>query len=712
MSQESANKVMGTAVNRKDGVAKVTGKATYAAEHQIPGLVHGYLVTAAIAKGRIRSLSTQAAEKAPGVIAVITHKNAPKVFKPANNFMTSKIYEARLPLSDDQVHYGGQIIGLVVADTFERARDAAHLMQVEYESQTPLVDAAQASYQVASSLFGGELVFEKGDFSSGINEATTTGVTLEATYTTATELHTPMEPHAVIAQWQGEALTVYEASQWVMGSQRTYAELFGIPSEKVRIVTPYIGGAFGSKAFPWPHSVLCAAAAHQIQRPLKVVVSRRQMTANTGHRSETKQTLKLRAKPDGQLEAIAHTAESVTSPVERFAEPCTNITPVMYAAANIQLKQTLGILNIGTPTFMRAPGETPGMWAIESAMDELAWSLNLDPVELRLKNETKTHQRENLPFSSKHFADCLSQGAKQFGWQNRPRQTRTLTRDGQLVGWGMAAATFPAMRGRTSVKVRLLPDGRVHVLTAANDMGTGAYTMVAIAAAETLGVSVDQVSVEMGDSLLPDGGIAGGSQMTASLAPAVQDACQTLLKSGNFATTAEAVQELQQSGRAALEATGSAAPGAEGKQWAFHSWGTHFCEVTVDEELGRVRVTRWVSVMDIGRVINAKAAASQIRGGVIMGIGEALMEECHLDPNTGHPVVYDLATYHYPSHADIPRIDVTFVGKPDLAFNSLGARGVGEIGITGVAAAVANAIYHATGKRVRDLPITPDKLLG
>lgn len=703
------NKVIGTAVSRTDGLAKVTGKATYAGEQQIPGLVHGYLVTSAIAKGRIRSISTQAAEKAPGVIAVITHKNPPKVFKPTNNFITTKIYEARLPLSDEQVHYGGQIIGLVVADTFERARDAAQLLEVEYDIETPLVDPAKATYKAGISLFGEDMVFRKGEFSSGTE--ITEPATIEATYITSTELHAPMEPHAMIAQWQGDALTIYEPSQWVISSQRTYAELFGVPSEKVRIVTPYIGGAFGCKAFPWPHGILCAAVARQIQRPLKVVVSRRQMTANTGHRSETEQTVKLTAANDGKLKALVHTAKSATSPVEVFTEPCTNITPVMYAAPNMQLNQTVAALNVGTPTFMRAPGETPGMWALESAMDELAWKLNLDPVELRLKNETTTHLRNNLPFSSKHFADCLKEGAKRFGWQNRPRQLRTLTRDGKLIGWGMAAATFPGLRGNATVKVRLLPDGRVNVLTSANDMGTGAYTLIAMMTAETLGISVDKVSVEIGDSLFPDGGLAGGSQMTASLAPAVQQACQNLLKSGKFANTKEALKELQSSGRAAVEATGSSAPNEEAKKWAFHSWGAHFCEVAIDEELGRVRVTRWVSVMDIGRVMNAKAAASQIRGGVIMGIGEALMEECVFDPNTGQPVVYDLATYHYPSHADIPRIDVTFVGKPDLTFNPLGARGGGEIGITGVAAAVANAIYHATGKRLRSLPIAPDKLM-
>lgn len=703
------SQVIGTAVSRKDGRAKVMGTATYAAEHPIPGLVHGYLITASIANGRIKNINTRETERAPGVIAVFTHKNAPEVFMPPNDFITSKIYEARLPLSDNQVHYAGQIIGLVVADTFERARHAAHLAKVEYETQTPLVEAKKAVFKQAPPQMGEEFKFETGNFAVGMAGA---AAKIEATYLSSTELHAPMEPHAIIAHWQGQdSLTVYEPSQWVIGSQNTYAQLFGIPSERVRIVTPYIGGAFGSKAFPWPHAVLCAAAARQIKRPLKLVLSRRQMTANAGHRSETEQMLRLAATSDGRLTAIAHEVKSSTSPVDVFTEPCTGITPAMYTAPNMQLNQELAVMNVGTPTFMRAPGENPGMWALESAMDELAWALKLDPVELRLKNEAKQQQRKGLPFSAKYFADCLKVGAERFGWQDRPMQVRSLTRDGKLVGWGMAAATYPANRGKASAKVRLLPDGTVHVLTAGNDMGTGAYTMVAATAAEALGVPVEKVRVELGDSLLPDGGIAGGSQMTASLAPAVMAACQNVLKTANCTTASAACAALRQSRRAAFEATADSAPGAETKQWAFQSWGAHFCEVMVDEDIGRLRVTRWVSVMNIGRVMNTKTTASQVRGGVIMGIGHALMEEAHLDPNTGYPVVYDLATYHFPAHADTPRIDVAFVGEPDLNFNPSGARGVGEIGITGVSAAIANAVYHATGKRIRDLPLTPDKLL-
>ncbi|VEP18305.1 putative xanthine dehydrogenase YagR molybdenum-binding subunit [Hyella patelloides LEGE 07179] len=706
------NQIIGTSVSRKDGRVKVTGEATYGAEHQIPGLVHGYLVTATIANGRIHNIDTKEAEDNPGVIAVFTHRNQPKIFQPSNGFFG--LYESRLPLADDLIHYAGQIVGLVVANTLERARDAAHLVKVQYQTEQPQVEAQKATYQKAPSLFGEDFefqegTFETGDFSIASSDA---AAKTEATYTTEIEIHAPMEPHALVAHWENQdSVTVYEPTQWVKGSQRTYAELLGIPVEGVRIISPYIGGAFGSKAFPWPHGILCVAAAREIQRPLKVVVSRRQMTANTGHRSQTEQTMRLAANKDGKLKAIEHTAKTCTSPVKNFPEPCTGITPVLYATPNMRLKQEIAVLNVGAPTFMRAPGENPGMFALESAMDELAWELNIDPVELRLRNETKEHQRKKLPFSAKHFAECLKTGAEKFGWSQRQMQPRSQKQGDLLVGWGMASSAFPALRSSAEAQVRLLPDGTAHVLTSANDMGTGAYTVVAMTAAETLGLPVAKVKVELGDSVLPNGGMAGGSQMTATLTPAVLAACQKVLETANAQNAPEAFANLRESGRAAYEATASSAPSEESKKFAFNSWGAHFCEVTVDEEIARLRVTRWVSVINIGRVLNSKTAASQIRGAVIMGIGQALMEECHFDPNTGYPVVYDLATYHYPAHADIPRIEVNFVGEPDFNFNPMGVRGVGEIGITGVSAAVSNAVYHATGKRIRSLPITPDKLL-
>ncbi|MGK7887546.1 MAG: xanthine dehydrogenase family protein molybdopterin-binding subunit [Crocosphaera sp.] len=705
------SQIIGKSVNRKDGRAKVTGQATYGAEHQISGLVHGYLVTATIAKGSIANIDTQAATAMPGVIEIFTHKNQPKIFTPSNDFINSKIYEARLPLSDNQINYAGQIFGLVVADTFERARDAAQKIKIEYETQTPQVCTETAKCEKAIGMFGEDMEYQEGEFETG-DVSIPAAAKIEATYNTEIEIHAPMEPHALVADWENnDSVTIYEPTQWVTGSQKTYAELFGIAQEQVRIISPYIGGGFGSKGFPWPHGILCVAAARVINRPLKVVLSRRQMTANTGHRSQTEQIIRLSAKDTGELTAIEHLAKSYTSPVDVFAEPCTGITPVMYATPNIKLKQEIGVLNIGTPTFMRAPGENPGLFALESAMDELAWELNIDPVELRLRNETKEHQRKKLPFSAKHFVECLQTGAEQFGWSERVMKPRSQKKGGRLVGWGMASASFPALRAGGTAKVCLFPDETAQVLTSANDMGTGAYTIIAMTAAEALGLPVEKITVKLGDSILPDGGLAGGSQMTASITPAVLNACQKVLETAQAKNAQEAFAKLRESGGEVYEATASSAPGEEGKKFAFNSWGAHFCEVMVDEEIARLRITRWVSVMNIGRVLNSKTATSQIRGGVTMGIGHALMEECNFDPNTGYPVVYDLATYHFPSHADIPQIEVSFVGEPDTNFNPMGVRGCGEIGITGVSAAIANAVYHATGKRIRSLPITPDKLL-
>lgn len=707
--------VTGAAASRYEGRAKVTGAATYSAEFKFANLLYAAIVPSRIAKGKITNIDAGEVERMPGVVKVYTHLNLPKIYNPSNDFVNSKIYEGRLPLSDAVVHYGGQIVAVVVADTFEHARAGAAALKVTYAEEKASVDSSKAEYKTAPGAFGEGPEFKTGQFEKGTfaEAAKAAPVKVEATYRTANELHAPMEPHAIIAEWaDAESVTIHEHTQWVAGSQRAYAEMFGVATEKVRIVSPYIGGGFGSKALPWPHAIACVAAARGVNRPVKLVLSRRQMTANAGHRSETEQTVRLAAEADGKLVAIAHEGRCVTSPVEVFTENGTGVTPTMYAAPNLLTALDLAVQNVPTPTFMRAPGETPGMFALECAMDELAWQLKMDPVKLRILNETKSHQRSGLPFSAKAFKECLETGAEKFGWAKRTPQVRSMTRDGLLVGWGMAASTFPGARSGASAKVRLLPDGTCQVLTAANDMGTGAYTMVAITAAQSLGLPIEKIKVEFGDSRLPDGGLAGGSMMTATLAPAVAGACKKLLAQAKAENVEAALATLRKSGKAALEATDTAFPGEEGKKWHFQSWGAQFCEVTVDEAIGRVRVTRFVSVMNIGKVINPKTAASQVRGGVAMGLGAALMEEGAWDKNTGMPVVYDLAGYHFPTHADVPHIDVFFVGEPDLNFNPVGARGVGEIGITGVTAAVANAIYHATGKRLRDLPLTPDKLIG
>jgi xanthine dehydrogenase YagR molybdenum-binding subunit len=673
------------------------------------------VVTATIANGKIRSMDTSAAEKSPGVIAVFTHKNPPKLVKPAkNDLITTQLSESRLPLSDNQVNYSGQIIGLVVADTFERARHGANLVKVAYDAQAPIVDPAKAKYTLTPPVFGADFEYKSGAFANSDFNTIANGAAaiVDATYTTQVELHAAMEPHATVAHWQGkDSVTIYDPTQWIALSQRTYAELLGVPLDRVRIISPLVGGGFGGKSYTWPHGALCAAAARSIGRPLKLVLARRQVTANAGHRPDSFQKFKIAASKDGKILAIDHFARTCTSPTDVFPETCIEPTPMMYVTPNLNLKQEIATLNVGTPMWMRAPGEVPGLWPIESAMDELAWQLKIDPVKLRLINETTQNLRDNRPFSAKHFADCLTQGAKLFGWDSRPQGIGSRDPGGQLSGWGMAGTTFPGYRDAASAKVRLRRDGTVQVLTAAAEIGVGSYTLAAMTAADTLGVPLDRVRVEFGDSVLPDANLAGSSQMSVTLMPAVMAACQDALKNAQVKTVQEAFAKLKQSGQASIEGTGSTAPGDEYKQLAFNSWGAHFCEVAVDDTIGRLRIKRWLSVMNIGRVLNPKAAASQVRGAVIMSIGHALMEKCVFDPNTGNPVVYDLATYHVPCHADIPRIEVAFTGEPDVQFNPLGARGVGEIGSGGVSAAIANAIYHATGKRLRSLPMTPDQLV-
>lgn len=709
------NQVIGNATTRKEGRAKVTGKATYTAEYQFPGLLHGFLITATIANGKIKSIDTQLAESSPGIIAVFTHKNAPKILQPQqNDLVTTQLGESRLPLSDNQVNYGGQIIGLVVADTFERARYAASLVKVEYATANAIVEPGKTSYQVPPPVFGAEFNFQSGDFQTQDFATIAQGAAavVDATYTTSVELHAAMEPHATVVQWQGkEAVTIYEPTQWLALSQRTYAALLGLPTEKVRIVSPLIGGAFGGKSYTWPHGALCAAAARELGRPLKIVLTRRQVTANAGHRPDSIQQFKIAADQNGKIIAIDHFARTHTSPTDIFPETCIEPTPMMYATPNLRLKQEIGVLNVGTPTWMRAPGEVPGLWPIESAMDELAWQLNIDPVQLRLMNETSQHLQDGRPFSAKHFADCLKRGAKQFGWEQRPPQIGSRDRQGRLVGWGVAGTTFPGFRDTASAKVRILRDGQVQVQTATGEIGVGVYTLAGMTAAETLKLPLDRIRVEIGDSQMPDANLAGSSQMSATLMPAVMMACQAALNNAGVDNVTAAFKKLKETDTEAFEGIAQTAPGEEYQQFAFNSWGAHFCEIAIDEQLGRLEINRWLSVVNIGRVLNPKTATSQVRGAVTMAIGHALMEHCDFDPNTGHPVVYDMATYHIPSHADIPPIEVAFVGAPDTTFNPLGARGVGEIATGGVSAAIANAIYHATGKRLRQLPMTPDKLL-
>jgi xanthine dehydrogenase YagR molybdenum-binding subunit len=568
---------------------------------------------------------------------------------------------------------------------------------------------------------------------------------VDQTYTTPTETHNPLETSATVASWDGpDRLTVYDSTQWIKGTQAILAEAFGLPRENVRVICPFVGGAFGCKGSIWPHTILAAMAAQAVKKTVKLALSRQEMFVSAGHRPPTIQHIALAAKPDGKLQVLRHRTQTVTSPVGDFIEPCgMGTSKVLYASPAIEIEHTLYKVNVATPTFMRAPGETPGTFALESAMDELAYALKIDPVELRLINHADQHPINGKPWSGKHLKECYQIGADRFGWAKRNPTPRSM-RDGKLlVGWGMATATYPGYKFLGSAKVRLLADGTAHVTSATHDLGTGAYTAFTQISADALKLPMEKVKFELGDSLFPHAPVAGGSNSTATVGSAIVDAAKAAhgkiiamaindpvsplhgmaaenisidsggrMVSRNDASKVDTFAAvLKRAGKDSIEAEASAHPGEEQKEFAIHSFGAQFCEVKIDPELPRVQVSRFVSVIDNGRVINPKTAASQVKGGVIMGIGMALMEETIYDTPTGLPATSNLADYHVCVHADAPGVEVHFIDQPDVYFNAMGARGVGEIGITGVAAAVANAVYHATGIRVRDLPITPEKLM-
>lgn len=775
------SKAVGKPLNRVDGRLKVTGKATYAAEFKVSNPAYAVLVQSAIAKGRIRNIDTRAAETAPGVLAVITYKNMPRLKDPGDTTATgSKPGEQMLPLQSDTVHYAGQHIGVVVADTLERAEHAARLVQVSYNEQQPATQIEKEmrrAYQ-PEKFFGMEdMQIRRGNAGRAIASS---AVKLEHTYTTPVEHHNPMEPHSTIAVWEGDSLTIYDATQAVMGACKIFANVLNLPEERVRVISPFVGGGFGCKGLVWYHPVLAAVAARQVKRPVKLVLARQQMFTSNGHRGRTIQQLALGAGQDGRLAAVRHITTTHTSQVDEFVEPAGLTTRMLYACPNLEMTHNAVRLNVGTPTPMRAPGESPGTFALESALDELAYELQIDPIELRLRNHADVNPQTNKPWSSKYLKECYWLGAEKFGWSRRNPKPGSM-RDGRyLIGMGMATATYPGYRTPASARVRIMNDGSAIASSATQDLGTGTYTVMTQIAADALGLPLERVRFELGDSRLPPAPVSGGSQTVASVAPAVQRACEMarakvvqlaladkesplfgrseqdidfadgrLFPRGEPSrgetyaaivsrqrlpmveacvttpiATAEAQSEARNPAvRASSEGQGGASSppcspvkansdmDANQDRYAFQSFGAQFCEVRVDPDFGTVRVTRFTSVHDVGRVLNEKTARSQVHGGVIYGVGMALMEETLYDPRNGRPVVRNLADYHVPVNADVPFIDVYFIGKPDSHINTIGARGIGEIGITGVAAAVANAVYHATGKRVRDLPITPDKLL-
>ncbi len=741
--------ILGAARNRVDGPAKVTGRAKYAVEFEVPNCAYAWPVVSNLAKATITAIDTKSAQSAPGVLAVLTHQNAPKPNEAhGKNDEATRAHgiriEERNPLQDNQVHYAGQYVALVVAQTLEEAKYAASLVRVSYAPENPVLTmAAQEDATRPKEKQGEDIQPRKGDVEPAL--ANQNLVRVHQTYSTPTETHNPIEMSGTIAAWEGDQkLTVWDATQFVKGAQSILARTYDLELENVRVVNPFVGGAFGCKGAVWPHELLASMAAKVVGRPVKFHVPRKEMFTCAGHRTPTSQTISLAATSDGRLQAIQHVTHTVTSPVGDWTESCgARSSAIMYASEAIRISETVHPVNIATPTFMRAPGECPGTYALECAMDELSYLLQMDPMELRLRNYADEHPIKGVPFSAKHLREAYSLGAEKFGWSKRTPQAGQIRDGNLLVGWGMATCTYPAHKNQAAARVLLHADGRATVQCATHDLGTGAYTAFTQISSEQLGVPFEKVTFELGKSDYPFGPVAGGSNSTGTVGTAIHAVAGLLhqaladvaakdpksplhgfspddiamsapgrLGSKTDQTKSDSFTEiLKRAGKESI-AVESKMPGEEkDQQHVFQSWGAHFVEVKIDPLLPRVQVTRVVTAINCGRVVTFKPARSQIIGGIVMGLGMALHEATEYDPVTGLPVNPNLAEYHVPTNADIPPIEVHFVGEPDFAFNPIGCRGIGEIGITGMAAAVANAVYHATGKRVRDLPITPDKLI-
>jgi xanthine dehydrogenase YagR molybdenum-binding subunit len=733
---------VGKPMDRVDGRLKVTGRAIYSAEHPVPNLVHAVLVTSTIPKGRIAALDTAQAEHAPGVLAVMTHLNTPKLPEPPKGAKPPTARKLNL-LQDDRVLYSNQPIAVAVADTLEHATRAAELVRVRYAKEpfnVVLEKGIGDAYLPQKAGSGGDpAVSKRGDFRSGV---AVSAAHIENLYVTPVETHNPMEPHATIAMWEGGKLKLFDATQGVFSDRERVATLLQLPPDDVHVVSPFLGGGFGSKGPTWSHVVLAAMAARQVERPVKLVLRREQMFGPVGFRGRTHQTVSLAAVSSGELTAIRHDTIDQTSTFDEFVEPCGLQARMLYQSPNAESSHRLVKLDMGTPSFMRAPGEAPGNYALEAAMDEMAWKLGMDPLEFRLKSYADQDPEKNKPWSSKSLRECYRQGAERFGWSQRNPKVRA-TRDGNwLVGMGMATACYPTKRSPSSASAKLRPDGTVLVEAGTQDIGTGTYTIMTQIAADAVGLAPKQVTFRLGDTAFPKTPVSGGSQTAASTGSAVRMAGEALrekliqtaisdsgsplhgagagdvvIEDGTLSMKSNSSRRetlaalMARQGKQEIEARADAKPGSEQDQFSMYAFGAQFVEVRVDADLGEVRVSRMVGAFGAGKILNAKTARSQLMGGMVWGIGMALMEDTIMDPLRGRYVNANLAEYHVPVNRDAPQIEVITVEEEDLHINPVGAKGIGEIGITGSTAAIANAVYHATGKRVRELPITPDKLL-
>jgi xanthine dehydrogenase YagR molybdenum-binding subunit len=735
------SQLTGQPIDRIDGILKVTGGASYAGDFPEARLAHAVLVTSTIASGTISAIDTQRAQQMPGVLLVMTYQTAMRLPDGGRAPLSPPAGRHLTLLQDNVVRYSNEPVAVVVADTLEHAADAARHVRITYAPAPAALDfaSAKASAHTPPGQPNRPIDSERGNPEAGLREGT---ARLDAVYTTPMQFHNPMETHATMAHWDGPDLTLYDSTQGVTGARTAVAAVFGIPADNVRVISPFIGGGFGCKGSSWSHVSLCAMAAKQTGRPVRLALARPQMFGSVGGRPRTEQHVQIAAHPNGTLTGMRHDTFSHTSTFEDWTEMSGLVTRMLYAVPNQSTSHRLVQLNVGTPTFTRAPGETTGSFALESAMDELAWQLKMDPVALRLKNYAEADPEGGKPWSSKALRDCYEAGAQRFGWSRRVATPRSMREGNTLVGLGMATATYPANRSEAAALARILPDGTAMVASGTQDLGTGTYTVMTQVAADALGFPPERIRFALGDSTLPRAPGSGGSQSAASVAPAVQAAGQQVrdklislaiadraspvygvapadvtVEDGWVVSRSDtsrrdpAAAILARAGGKPIEAVATTKPGSERQQYAFHSFGAVFAEVHVDADLGTIRVARIVGAYDVGSLLNEKTARSQLMGGMVWGVATALEEEALLDPRFGRIVNANLAEYHVPVNADIGELDVLFVGPPDTRFNPLGVRGIGEIGITGVPAAIANAVYHATGVRVRDLPITLDKVV-
>lgn len=724
-------RAVGTPASRVDGRRKVTGRATYAAEHVVDGTVHAVIVDAGVGAGRITAIDTRAALAHPGVLAVISHLNAPRLaYRDAPASSNPEGTRLRV-FQDDRVRFFGQPVAVVVASTVESAQHAARLVEVRYDARPPVTD-------LGSAPAGEPGTYARGDADKAFDGA---AVKLDVTYELARNHHNPMEPHATIARWDGDALTIWDKTQWIGGTQRELAAVFGIPDNAVRVISPFVGGGFGSGLRGWPHVTVAALAARQTGRPVKLVLSRRQLYFGTGFRPRYRYRLRVGADRRGRLGAMIHDIDHETSSYENFVEAAMQPGQMLYSTPNVRQAYRTVPLDVNTPIWMRGPGYASAAFALECAVDELAQRLRLDPIELRQRNEPANDESTGQPFSTRRLRECYTVGAREFGWHRR-NPAPGGTRDGDwLIGTGMATAVYDTARNTAQAYARIDAGGRALVQSATSDMGPGTYTSMTQVAADALGLDMDGVEFRLGDSLMPPTPPHGGSMTMASVGSAVLDSCDkvreqavtmavrdprsplhgadpraVVVRNGRLAVKKDPRrgetygQLLTRNNRPHLEALGAFSPPEEHRA-SMYAYGAVFAEVAVDARLGLVRVRRMLGVYDAGRIVSPKLADSQALGGMVGGIGQALLEHTVIDPRDGRVVNANLADYLVPVNADIPDLRAIYLDGDDREANPIGVKGLGEVVLVGVAPAVANAVSHATGRRIRSFPITAEALL-